>query len=112
MKIEYPLTLTLWATLAQTIYAACPNLKASYAAPTVSDGWQATLVANDLKAPRGILIDSNGGLVVIDKGVGIVHYEFTDGGSGCLGVAKKTSLVNSTSVSNAIVVRGRERADF
>jgi hypothetical protein len=94
-----PIVTAVWAVVAQTTSAACPNLKASYQAPVLSDGWEATLIANDLKAPRGIIFDSHGGLLVIDNGFGIVQYKFTDGGSGCLDVDKKTILVNATDVS-------------
>jgi hypothetical protein len=95
---SYSIALAVWTTLAQTSSAACPTLKASYAAPVLSDGWEATLIANDLTAPRGIVFDTEGGLLVIDKGVGIVRYEFNYGGSGCLTVSQKTSLVNYTGV--------------
>lgn len=103
--INLPVVVAVWASVAQTAAAACPNhqaLKASYQPPKLSDGWEATLIANDLKAPRGIIFDSDGGLLVIDKGNGIVHYKFTDGGSGCIDVDKKTTLVNATDVSIAI----------
>lgn len=99
LSINLPVVITAWAAVAQTARAACPNLKASYGAPVLSDGWEATLIANDLTAPRGIIFDTDGGLLVVDKGVGIVQYKFTDGGSGCLDVSKKTSLVNDTTVS-------------
>ena len=56
------------------------------------------LIANDLTAPRGIIFDTEGGLLVIDKGVGIVRYMFNDGGNGCLTVSQKTNLVNYTGV--------------
>lgn len=92
-------SLASWAALAHAVRAACPDLKASYPAPKLADGWEATLVANDLKAPRGIVFDSEGGLLVVDKGVGIIRYEFDDGGSGCLDVSKRTQLVNYTGVS-------------
>jgi archaellum component FlaF (FlaF/FlaG flagellin family) len=45
------------------------------------------------------LFDSNGGLLVVQQGAGIVHLEFTDSGSTCLEVAKKNYLINSTAVS-------------
>lgn len=109
--INYPIAFALLTALAQISSAACPNLKASYPAPVLSDGWEATLVANDLTAPRGIVFDSEGGLLVVDKGVGVVRYEFTDGGSGCLDVSKKTSLVNYTGVS-IISISETLRADM
>jgi glucose/arabinose dehydrogenase len=81
--------------------AATCNLKPSYSAPVVSDGWQAQLVANGLSSPRGVLFDSSGNLLVVQQGAGIVHLQFDDGGSTCLDVSKKTYLINSTGVSHA-----------
>jgi len=83
------------STLAAT--ASC-NLKASYPTPVVSDGWKAQLIVQGLKSPRSVLFDSSGNLLVVQAGAGIVHLEFTDGGSTCLDVAKTTYLVNSTDV--------------
>lgn len=89
------------SALLQGAEAATCNLKPSYAAPVVSNGWQAQLVVNGLSSPRGILLDSSGNLLVVQQGAGIVHLEFNDGGSTCLEVSKKIFLVNSTSASNS-----------
>jgi glucose/arabinose dehydrogenase len=88
------------------IAATCSTiLKASYPAPIVSDGWQAQLIAQNLSSPRSILFDNNGGLLVVQQGAGVVHLEFTDNGSVCLEVAKKTYLINSTAVSTALLAK-------
>jgi glucose/arabinose dehydrogenase len=101
MKIRNNLQnyLAAGSALLHTVSAANCNLKPSYAAPVVSNGWQAQLVANDLTSPRGMIFDSSGNLLVVQQGAGIVHLVFDDGGSTCLDVSKKTYLVNSTSVS-------------
>ncbi|RFU36239.1 hypothetical protein B7463_g57, partial [Scytalidium lignicola] len=82
----------------------CPALTTSYPAPVSSDGWQYQLVANNLTTPRGIAFDSNGGLLVVQQGHGIVHLQFTDGGSTCVGLAKKTYLINSTDLTHGIAL--------
>lgn len=102
LRASFELSLGLTAYLAQTPFAAdtnCPTLKSSYPAPVVGDGWSYQLVANNLSAPRGILFDDQGGLLVVQQGAGVVHLEFTDGGSTCLSLSKKTHLINSTEVS-------------
>jgi glucose/arabinose dehydrogenase len=102
MKLHHNLQLStaLLAGFTQTAVAACSaSLKSSYPTPIVSDGWQAQLIFQDLSKPRSILFDSDGGLLVVQAGAGIVHLEFTDNGSTCLEVSKKTYLVNSTDVS-------------
>jgi hypothetical protein len=101
MKVgnNFQIYLAAGSALVQTARAASCNLKPSYAAPVVSNGWQAQLVATGLSSPRGIIFDSSGNLLVVQQGAGIIHLEFDDGGSTCLDVSKKTYLINSTSVS-------------
>jgi glucose/arabinose dehydrogenase len=102
--LDLQLSAALFVGFTQTAAAACsPALKSSYPTPIVSDGWQAQLIVQGLSKPRSILFDSNGGLLVVQQGAGIVHLEFTDSGSACLEVAKKTYLINSTAVSIATV---------
>jgi glucose/arabinose dehydrogenase len=94
------LSLALGVLVARsTLAATCPNLKASYATPIVGDGWQATLIAQDLTSPRSILFDSNGALLVVESGAGVAHLALTDGGGGCITVASKTMLIKSPDVS-------------
>lgn len=95
----------LFALIPAVFAATCSTvLTASYPAPIVSNGWEAQLIAQGLTAPRSILFDSNGGLLVVQQDAGIVHLEFTDNGSTCLEVSKKTYLINSTAVSTEIVL--------
>ena len=98
--------LGLGTALLEGAQAATCNLKPSYSTPVVSNGWQAQLVANGLRSPRGIIFDSEGHLLVVQQGGGIVHLEFDDGGSTCLDVSKKTYLINSTLVSGTIFNMG------
>lgn len=99
MKLQINLTVSV-ALLTETAVAAtcATTLKSSYPAPIVSDGWEAQLIVQGLSAPRSILFDSNGGLLVVQQGAGIVHLVFNDSGSTCLEVSKKTYLINSTAV--------------
>jgi hypothetical protein len=106
MRSNFKIYLAAGSALFDAASAANCNLKPSYAAPVVYNGWQAQLVANGLTAPRGVLFDSSGNLLVVQQGAGIVHLEFDDGGSTCLDVSKKTYLINSTSVSGGEVSRG------
>ncbi|KAH8808606.1 hypothetical protein F5884DRAFT_377928 [Xylogone sp. PMI_703] len=82
----------------------CPTLSSSYPAPVASQGWQYQLVAANLTKPRGIVFDNNGGLLVVQQGAGIVHLQLADGGSTCVGLAKKTFLVNSTNLNHGIAI--------
>ena len=106
MKLQNNLHISLalfTILLKAAIAATCSStLKASYPAPIVADGWDAQLIVQGLKAPRGVLFDSNGGLLVVDQGAGVVHLQFTDNGSACLTVSKTTYLINSTLVSDGL----------
>jgi glucose/arabinose dehydrogenase len=102
MKVRnnFQIYLAVVSALLRAARAVTCTLKPSYAAPVVSNGWQAQLVASGLSSPRGVLFDSSGNLLVVQQGAGIVHLQFDDGGSTCLAVSKKTHLINSTSVSD------------
>jgi hypothetical protein len=71
----------------------------SYPAPSVASGWEARLITKDIKAPRGIIFDSEGHLLVVSKSFGIVNLELKDNGGTCITVAKQTTLIESPDVS-------------
>ncbi|KAF4990093.1 hypothetical protein FDECE_14501 [Fusarium decemcellulare] len=75
------------------------NLKTSYPAPVAADDWSYSLIASDLSRPRGILFDTEGALIVVDTGVGILHLELEDQGRTCLRVRKKTVLLENEDAS-------------
>ncbi|RSM14546.1 hypothetical protein CEP52_001325 [Fusarium oligoseptatum] len=80
------------------------NLKTSYAAPVAADGWSYRLVASELSRPRGILFDTEGALIVVDTGVGLVHLELEDQGRTCLRVRKKTVLLENEDLNHGIAI--------
>ncbi|OBU01675.1 hypothetical protein VE01_00221 [Pseudogymnoascus verrucosus] len=97
----------LLASLAHILTAsaqdACPGaLTPSYAQPVFADGWTGSLVAKGLTRPRGMQLDSQGNLLVVQQGVGIVHLQFTDGGGTCLTLAKKTTLITDSVLNHGI----------
>lgn len=83
--------------------SGCPNtLAVSYPAPVAAKGWTYRLVAKGFKKPRSIVFDDNGGLLVVDAGVGL--YRLTvdrDKGETCVVMSSPKTLVNSTEVSFA-----------
>jgi len=80
--------------------AATCDLTNNFAEPVLANGWEHKLIVKGLTKPRSILFDSEGNLLVIQQGAGLIHLAFDDGGSTCLDVAKKTFLINSTEVSH------------
>jgi glucose/arabinose dehydrogenase len=78
--------------------SACPTLSPAYPAPVVASGWQAQLIATGLSTPRSILFDSNGHLLLVQSGRGVVNLELADNSGICVSVAKQTYMINSTEV--------------
>jgi hypothetical protein len=94
-------------TLAQSSIAGAscsPTLSASYAAPSVADGYVARLVANNLTSPRGIKFDSQGALLVVEKGVGITALSLVDAGRGCISVGGRKTVVTDSELNHGIEI--------
>lgn len=58
----------------------------------------ARLVANNLTTPRGIKFDSQGTLLVVEQGSGIVALNLVDAGRDCLSVGSRKTVINDTTV--------------
>ncbi|KAM5350503.1 hypothetical protein ACJ41O_007008 [Fusarium nematophilum] len=80
------------------------DLETSYPAPVAHDDWHYGLIASDLTRPRGILFDTEGALIVVDSGVGLVHLEFEDQGRACLRVRKQTVLLENEDLNHGIAI--------
>lgn len=74
------------------------SLEVSYPAPRAASGWEYRLVAQNLTRPRGILFDSDGALLVVDRGAGILRYEIEDNGGTCVSVGEPTTLTDDEDV--------------
>ncbi|KAK7426010.1 hypothetical protein QQZ08_007458 [Neonectria magnoliae] len=84
---------------------SCSNdLSVAYDNPVAADGWSYRLVANELDRPRGILFDTEGALLVVDSGVGIVHLSLQDDGGTCLQVKEKKTLVKNEDLNHGIAL--------
>ena len=75
------------------------TLAASYPAPSVAAGYEARLIANGLTAPRGIIFDKQGHLLVVEQRSGIAGLTLADDGGACLSMISKQTIINDTSVS-------------
>jgi glucose/arabinose dehydrogenase len=94
-------TATLLISIASAQECSFRTLETSYPAPVTADNWNYSIIANELRRPRGILFDSDGALIVIDSGNGIIHFELEDKGGTCLQVRKKTTLLNKDNASHS-----------
>lgn len=88
----------LRVAVALTATALLTGSVAAYPAPEAADGWSYCLVASNLTRPRGILFDTEGGLIVVDRGVGLVHYKLREQGD-CFEVEETKTLVDDEDVS-------------
>ncbi|KAH7177180.1 soluble quino protein glucose/sorbosone dehydrogenase [Fusarium sp. MPI-SDFR-AT-0072] len=97
-------TITLLIVIASAQQCNFKTLKTSYPEPVTEDRWNYSIIANELRRPRGILFDSEGALIVIDSGNGIIHFELDDEGGTCLQVKKKTTLLKKDNLNHGIAL--------
>lgn len=96
--------------IAQGASAPAPSscasaLRPSYPAPSLAPGYKAQLIARNLTKPRGLIVDSDGRLLVVQQQVGITSLRIRDRG-GCLGVSEKTDLVKDADLTHGIALSG------
>ncbi|KAL7954260.1 hypothetical protein V8C34DRAFT_29314 [Trichoderma compactum] len=90
-------------TAAQT----CSNkLNVTYPAPVAASGWEYRLIANGLTRPRGIAFDADGGLLVVQSGVGLTHLTLDDDGGTCLTVTSNTTLIADPNLNHGLALSG------
>lgn len=75
------------------VWAQC-GLSASYSPEiVVADGWNYTLVATGLTRPRGMAIDGDGRLLVVDVGVGVKRFEVDEREDGVVCLSQDGELI-------------------
>jgi glucose/arabinose dehydrogenase len=87
--------LLLSPSLAQT---TCATVSPKYA-PVVAAGYNAKVLMNGLKTPRGMLFDSQGNLLIVEQGgAGVRLVKLTDGDGTNVCVASSKQLIADSSV--------------
>jgi glucose/arabinose dehydrogenase len=76
------------------------NLPPATTAPIVASGFTARVFANGLTKPRGMVFDTEGNLLVVQNGRGIIAIKLKDDGGSCVSAAGTQSVVADTSVSS------------
>lgn len=78
--------------------ASCSALfNPTYPSPSLASGYQARLIATGLTRPRGMVIDANNNLLVVEVGRGVTSQSIVDN-SGCVSLANRHDVVRDTSV--------------
>ena len=84
---------------------SCPSaLKPSYPAPSLAPGYTAQLIATNLTKPRGIIVDSEGHLLVVQQKVGITSLGIQDVGDRCLKVSQKSEVIRNANLTHGIAL--------
>ncbi|POR38119.1 Uncharacterized protein TPAR_01691, partial [Tolypocladium paradoxum] len=85
---------------------SCPNtLKVAYAAPVAAKGWQYRLAATGFTKPRSIAFDRDGGLLVVDSGVGVFRVTLEqDKGETCVVTGAPKKIINSTELNHGLAL--------
>lgn len=97
------LLLSSSVVLAQTSANCTNSLSVDYPEPVAADGWSYRLIAANLTRPRGIVFDTEGSLIVVDAGVGLVHISFDDDDGSCLHVRETKTLLENEDVSSELL---------
>ena len=80
--------------------SSCPSPASSHLpAPSVAPGYESRLIASGLTAPRGLIFDSAGHLLVVEQGKGVTALTLKDNGGSCLSVSQRSTVVSDSSVS-------------
>jgi len=72
---------------------SCPGAPQPSYAMTVASGWRGTTLLGELTSPRGIILDSRGNLLVVERGKGITIHSLD--ATGCV-VDNKTLIADTT----------------
>lgn len=90
------------AVLAQSTTASCglAALSSSIPAPSMAPGYSARLVATGLQRPRGIIVDNQDRLLVVEQRQGVRAITWSDQGGNCLSVNTIEDIVNDAEVRN------------
>jgi glucose/arabinose dehydrogenase len=79
----------------------CPGAAPATDPAIVAKGFSAYVLVKNLTNPRGLVFDSDGNLLVLEKFRGVTALKLKDDGS-CLSVGSTTRVVSDGTVSNAI----------
>ncbi|KAH0533868.1 hypothetical protein FGG08_007511 [Glutinoglossum americanum] len=89
---------------AQSTTASCTALKPSYSAPSIASGYTAAPVATGLFKPRGILFDTEGRILAVQQGKGIVGLTLNDAGGTCVSVKENKTVVENKDLNHGIAL--------
>ncbi|KAF2495821.1 soluble quino protein glucose dehydrogenase [Lophium mytilinum] len=104
MKYSYSLVASCFYAIAsaQSMQTCSTTLSPKNAAPSVAPGWDVKVVATGLTSPRGIIFDTSGHLLVVQRNTGIVSLPLTDNGGSCVTAGKPTVVIKDKTLNHGI----------
>lgn len=100
MTASIALLATLLFTSTSVAQNSCSGAFAETDPAIAAKGFSAHVIARNLTNPRGIVFDSEGNLLVLEKFKGVTALKLKDEG-GCVGVESKVQVVSDGNVSVA-----------
>jgi glucose/arabinose dehydrogenase len=91
------LTVKASAVGAQT---TCSSSLKSSTSPVATDGFTWDIIATDLSSARGIIFDSQGRLLVVRQGTGIVALSLSN--DSCAAITQTTTVIQNSSLNHGI----------
>ena len=70
--------------------------------PSMASGYSARLIATGLSRPRGIIVDHNDKLLVVEQRQGVRAITWNDEGGNCLSVNSIEDVVNDAQVNKLL----------
>ncbi|KAF2157610.1 soluble quino protein glucose dehydrogenase [Myriangium duriaei CBS 260.36] len=100
------LTLAVFASLAAA-QSSCGLTPYRSVKPSIASGYRWQVVATGLSAPRGLAFDSDGNLLVVESGSGVVSaHKLSQAGNGCVSVQSSTNATEAIDLNHGIAVSG------
>lgn len=90
--------MSAFATLVVAQKSCSNTLAPATGAPILAKGFTSRVLVNGITKARGIVFDSEGNLLVVSGGRGIIGMQLKDDGGDCVSVAKSVSVVIDSSV--------------
>lgn len=70
----------------------------------MAPGYKAQLITRNLTKPRGLAVDSEGHLLVVQQQVGVTSLTVQDQGDGCLEVTSKVNVTENANLTHGITL--------
>ncbi|RPA77430.1 soluble quino protein glucose dehydrogenase [Ascobolus immersus RN42] len=103
IRYRLPFVISLFALLPSSTYAAC-GLPYNQTPPDIEDGWIAYPISSNLKYPRHLVLDTEGTILIADRGTGIVALKTKTDKDGCVSEDSRNTLIGDRNLNHGIAL--------